>query len=133
MSIKYKVISKVNPRDPESPPKYYAVAVSAGKVDLDHLSEKVADGSSVRQNDVYAVNIGVLNALKDELSEGRIAELGKFGTFSIGIGSEGVEKKEDYNSGNIKISRINFRPSKKLKKWLEGLSFTKINDANSSP
>ncbi len=125
MSIKFKVIPRKSPRDLTAPPKYYAIAVRDGLVDIDRLSALVADGSTVRQNDVYAVIIGLVNVITKELSQGRSVKLNKLGTFSIGLSSEGIEEEADFKSSDIKGAKLRYRPSTELKKMLTNLSYIK--------
>ena len=126
MSIKFKVIPRKNPQDLTANPKYYAIAIRDGLVDLDRLSELVADGSTVRQNDVYAVLIGLVNTIRGELAAGRSVKLNKLGTFSIGVSSEGLETEDEVNSSAIKDAKLRYRPSSELKKMLAGLTYSKI-------
>ena len=125
MSIKFKVIPRKNPQDLAATPKFYAIASSDGMVDIDRLSELVADGSTVRQNDIYAVIIGLVNAIQGELAQGRSVKLGKLGILSVGLSSEGLETEEEVNSSSIKAARLNYRSSRELKKMLAGLTYTK--------
>ncbi|KAB8154920.1 DNA-binding protein [Kordia sp. TARA_039_SRF] len=127
MSVKFKVIQKKNPQDLEATPKNYAIAISDGIVDIDRLSELVADGSTVRQNDIYAVIIGLVNVIQGELKEGRSVNLGKLGTFSVSLSSVGSDTAEEVNASNIKSAKVNYRPGKEIKNMLKTLTYTKIS------
>lgn len=126
MAVKFRVIQKKNPQDLLADPKSYAIAVSDGTVDIDRLSILVGDGSTVRQNDIYAVIIGLVNVIQGELSEGRSVNLGKLGTFSIGISSDPSDTEEEVTASNIKNAKVNYRPGKELKNMLKTLSYTKV-------
>jgi predicted histone-like DNA-binding protein len=126
MAVKFRVIQKKNPQDLAAAPKSYAIAVSDGTVDIDRLSVLVGDGSTVRQNDIYAVIIGLVNVIQGELSEGRSVNLGKLGTFSIGVSSNGSDTEEEVTASNIKNAKVNYRPGKELKNMLKTLSYTKV-------
>lgn len=127
MPVKFKVIQKKNPQDLAATPKSYAIAISDGIADIDRLSELVADGSTVRQNDIYAVIIGLVNAIQGELKEGRSVNLGKLGTFAISLSSVGSDTEEEVNAGNIKSAKVNYRPGKEIKNMLKTLAYTKIS------
>ncbi|XLS30594.1 HU family DNA-binding protein [Flavobacteriaceae bacterium M23B6Z8] len=101
MSVTFKSVVKRNPQNFEESPKFYALAVATGNSDIDRLAELVADGSTVRQNDVYAVIIGLVNAIQGELKNGRKVTLGKLGTFSLGLSSTGVEEEEKLSASQI--------------------------------
>ncbi|WP_340201923.1 HU family DNA-binding protein [Ascidiimonas sp. W6] len=131
MSVTFKSVAKRNPQNFDETPKFYALAVASGNADIDRLSELVADGSTVRQNDVYAVIIGLVNAIQGELKNGRKVTLGKLGTFSLGVTSEGVEEEEKLSANQIKKARINYRPGAEIKDMLKTLRFKKLRKAES--
>jgi predicted histone-like DNA-binding protein len=127
MAVNFKVIQKKNPQDLLATPKSYAIAISNGTSDIDRLAKLVGDGSTVRQNDVYAVIIGLVNTITDELSEGRSVRLGKLGMFSISVSSEGSDTAEEVNATNIKSAKVRYRPSTELKGMLNALKFNKVS------
>ena len=127
MSVKFRVIQKKNPQDLLATPKSYAIAISDGTVDIDRLSELVGDGSTVRQNDVYAVIIGLVNVIQGELKEGRSVNLGKLGTFAISVSSNPSDTAEEVTASNIKSAKVNYRPGKEIKDMLKTISYTKIS------
>jgi len=127
MSVKFKVIQKKNPQDLTATPKHYAIAINDGTVDIDRLSTLVGDGSTVRQNDVYAVIVGLVNVITGELSEGRSVRLGKLGMFSISVSSEGSDSAEEVSASKIKGAKVRYRPSAELKNMLKTLAYTKVS------
>ncbi|XLS29865.1 HU family DNA-binding protein [Flavobacteriaceae bacterium M23B6Z8] len=132
MSVTFKSVAKKNPLNLTEDPKFYAFAVASGNSDIDRLSELVADGSTVRQNDVYAVIIGLVNAIQGELKNGRKVTLGKLGTFSLGLSSNGVEEEEKLTSSQITKARINYRPGNEIKNMLKTLSYKKQRSVGST-
>lgn len=126
--IKYKVIERKNPADRTADAKYYVTPVNTGVIELDDLSTLISDGSTVRQSDVYAVLIGMVNAISKQLAEGKLVKLGKLGSFSIGLNSEGTEKPEDATANSIKRTKIRYRPAAELRNMLKSLSFSKIKE-----
>ena len=72
MSVKFKTITRKNPRDLAAPEKYYPSSVTRSVLDLDKLADLVGDGSTVRRNDVYAVGRCCQKTI-------RIREYGAFG------------------------------------------------------
>lgn len=125
MPIKYKALERKNPQDRAAAAKWYASAVSNGSIDLDSLSAAISDGSTVRQADVYAVLIGLVSEVSKQLADGKIVKLGKLGSFTVNIGSNGVDTEEEVNSGLIKSAKIVYRPASDLKNMLKTLSYEK--------
>lgn len=123
--INYKVIARKNPLDKAAPAKYYVNPVNSGEIDLDGLAELISDGSTVRQADVYAVLIGLVNAVSMQLEEGKLVKMGKLGSFSISLNSGGAEKEEEAGAHLIKRSKIRYRPGKGLRDLLKTLNYQK--------
>ncbi len=124
--VNFKPVAKRNPQNFDETPKFYAYAVAKETANIDRLSELIADGSTVRQNDVYAVIIGLVNAIQGELKNGRKVTLGKLGTFSLGLSSEGVDEEEKLTASQIIKARIKYRPGNEIKDMLKTLRYAKV-------
>jgi predicted histone-like DNA-binding protein len=129
MPVKFKAVQRPNPKNPAEPAKFYASAVSSGKCDIDKLSRIISKNSTVSRTDVYAVIMGLLDAVTDELSDGNIIYMGKLGSFSIGIKSAGVATATELTGAAIKSAKINYRAGAELKNMTKTLSFTKKDDS----
>lgn len=122
-----KAISKRNPREPLAEPKFYASAIHDDKVDLDGLATIIANRCSLRRADVHGVLIALMDAIPDELIEGKIIALGDLGTFCVNVKSEPAETGEDLSSSMVKGVKLMYRPSKELKKKLRMVDVTVAN------
>ena len=52
MALKIKTVARKNPQDPEAPQKYYAQAISSGKVDLEGLCERISQNSTLSEGEI---------------------------------------------------------------------------------
>ncbi len=125
MSVKYNVITRYNPRDPEAPRKYYASIQSSGRVTLRELSKQIAEISTVSTVDTMAVLEGLLTLIPREIAQGNIVELGDFGTFWMRIQSDGSDTPEEVKANNIKRVLPRFTPGKEFKQGLNNTEFVK--------
>lgn len=125
MPIKFKTQSRKNPQDLTAPEKYYAAAVADGNVDLDRLAELISYQCTVTETDCYAVLMALEHNIIGELKQGRIVKLGRLGNFQVGISSTGSDTAAEVSATSITKSRILFRPGKKLRTMLDGVSFKK--------
>jgi predicted histone-like DNA-binding protein len=125
MPIKFKTQSRKNPQDLTAPDKYYAAAVADGNVDLDRLAELISYQCTVTETDCYAVLLALEHNIIGELGQGRIVKLGRLGNFQVGISSKGSDTAAEVSASAIIKSRILFRPGKKLRTMLDGVSFKK--------
>lgn len=118
---------RVNPRDVEAPKKYYVQAVSAGKTDLDRLAYLISNQSTVRKADCYAVLEALLHNMMDELSQGRIIEMGNIGNFQVKVNSEPADTEDEASTTLVKKAKVNFRPAKALRDMLQTVSYKKVS------
>ncbi|MDR1345244.1 MAG: HU family DNA-binding protein [Bacteroidales bacterium] len=126
MSIKYKVIEKGNPLNPQEPRKWYASTKSTGGTDIKALGKEIAQRSTVSPADTQAVLVALTEVLSEHLSEGQIVRLDDFGSFQISAGSEGAETEAKFNVSMIRNPKVVFRPGTELKTMLNNLKFEKL-------
>ena len=126
MAVRYKLVEKSNPRNPQAPKKWYAMAKSAGEFTFRKLSKEIAEGSTtVSDTDVLAVLNDLTKVLRRHLENGEIVRFGDFGSFQISIGSEGAETEKQFHQSMIKSSKVIFRPGIDLKEMKNNLKFEK--------
>ncbi|WP_333601211.1 HU family DNA-binding protein [Flavobacterium sp.] len=125
MAITITPIGKTNPAHPTAPMVYYPKATATGEVDLETISEEIAQATSLTQADCYAVVISLAKALATHLEQGQIVRLEPLGTFQISVKGTGSETPEKVSKDNVTSASILFRPGKKLKKLLGTLSFVR--------
>jgi predicted histone-like DNA-binding protein len=129
MSIKFKTVTRKNPRDLTAPAKYYPSSITGTTLDLNELADLVGDGSTVRRNDVYAVLIGLVDVAKKQLELGNMVRLGDLGSFSINVSGTGKDTAEEVTATSIEKGKIIFRPSSNLKKMLKTLNYEKVGES----
>jgi predicted histone-like DNA-binding protein len=128
MSVKFNVSARKDPRNQESEPKYYATIKSTGRVDTYGVAKSINNMSTVSSVDTTAVLEAFMNVVPDHLADGKIVELGDFGTFRISVSSEGAAQASEVTSRNITDVRVIFAPGKRFKKLLTAAEFEKFAD-----
>ncbi len=125
MSIKFKIISKKNPKNPAKPAKYYAKTIANGKTDFETLTALIAANCRMNVFDCQRVLAYLELVMKSELSQGKIVYLGDIGNFQLAVGSKvfATKKQVINNTGND--AEINFRPGKGFKKLLNEVEYQK--------
>lgn len=120
------VLRPSEPGKKDSEKKYFAQSKSTGTVGLNYLSKLIAARSSVSSADVKSV-IDNLNFFMDlELQQGRIVQLGEFGSFRISVGSEGVKEKKDFEVSMLRPPRLIFTPGRELRGTKKQLEFVSL-------
>lgn len=126
MPINYVVTPRVNPKDLAAARKFYAIAKSTGEETVRQLATEISKRTNLSSAEVFATIEAFIDLVPERLSEGKIVRLGDFGSFSISLSSEGVEKADDFTAANIKSNSMNFRPGKLLQNVLDTVEYKKV-------
>lgn len=124
--MKYKLIQKANPLEPETERKWYASPVKAGTINNYQLSKGIASKSFLARGAVMSVIENMVDEIPRYLTEGYSVNLNNFGTLRLSLSSEGVENPEEFTAGNIKNMKVVFTPSPELKKTLQNIHFEEV-------
>ncbi|HSO87025.1 MAG TPA: HU family DNA-binding protein [Draconibacterium sp.] len=127
MAIKFKVIERGRPGEPESVKKFYASAQTSGELTLTKLTKSIEMMSTVSGADIRAVLYAMVEVMKMSLADGQIVRLGELGSLRINISSNGEETAEDVTSRSVKSSRIVFVPGADLKNLLQNMTYEKVS------
>ena len=125
-SVTYSVVPRINPRDKEAAPKFYAQAQARGDVNIREIASRIQGTCTVTKADVYAVLVALEDVIVEALQNGEIVRLGELGTFQVGLSGKGAVTSEDYDTSLIRKARINFRPGLTLAGMLSSLNFSKM-------
>ena len=125
-TVTYSVVPRINPREKNDPPKFYAQAQARGDVSIREMAERIQATCTVHKTDVYAVLIALEDVVKEAIQNGEIVRLGELCTLQVSLSGKGSLTEEDYNESLIKRAKINFRPGKVLAGALDSLNFSKV-------
>ena len=126
-SVTYSVVPRINPREKDEAPKYYAQAQARGDVNIREMAERIQQTCTVHKSDVYAVLVALEDVIAEAIQNGEIVRLGDLCTLQVSLSGKGALTEDDYTADLIKRSKINFRPGRVLSNALAGLSFTKVD------
>ncbi len=97
---------------------HFARAVYNGQTTMDMLQKQIARISAISEGDVRSVLLTLSQLVADELSAGRIIELGDLGRMKVGLKSKANESKDKFRTQDIKRVRVIFTPGKLIKEEL---------------
>jgi predicted histone-like DNA-binding protein len=126
MSVKFNVVERGNPGNPEAPKKFYPSIQSSGRMTLRQLSNRITQMCTVSSPDTLAVLESLLTIIPQELAEGNIVELGDFGNFWLRSNTEGAEELGKVSAGNVTNVLPRFNPGKEFRKVLDTVEFEKL-------
>lgn len=123
MTVTISIVPKKDPRNLGAPPKYFPTVVSPGRADLRWIAKRIASMSSISTMDTIAVLDAFLTVVPDQLLEGKIVELGEFGTFRLTVLGRGEDDPKKVTVRHIKEVKVRFKPGKEFKEELEKAEF----------
>jgi predicted histone-like DNA-binding protein len=115
MSLKYRIIPKVNPQNKNAAPKYYATATSRGSIDLEQLLDAVCEETTLNRDEARMSLNRVFKKAEEYLSLGFNVHLGELGYMHVTARSNGVDKPEDATANMITDIVPRFVFGKKLR------------------
>ena len=128
----YKLVQNMNEQMPKAYKKWFARPVYADTIDLDGVAELIQRNSTAKKSDARAVLTEMVEVIGDALKDSKRVHIDGFGTFKLGLSSNGVDAVDDFNvNKDIRGARILFQPEtitdpsthKKSKKLIQGLKF----------
>ena len=125
-SVTYSVVPRINPREKNDPPKYYAQAQARGDVNIREMAERIQSTCTVTKADVYAVLISLEDVVKEAIQNGEIVRLGELCTLQVSLSGKGTLTEKEYDDSLIKKAKIIFRPGTILAGALETLKYSKV-------
>lgn len=129
MSIKYKHVEKVNPRDVKLPKKVYAQAIHDKHFKMDQLAKELAGRSTTAsEGDMYSVLIGLRDLMREHLDRGDKVSIDGIGSFVINVRSEGAKSEDTFNPSLIKGGKLLFQPDSEMKAFISNVKFEKEQD-----
>jgi len=126
MSVKYHVVARKNPRDPEAPAKYYPVLNSTGRTNQRGLAQRGSQMSTLNAADLAAAIEIMLTVIPEELLDGKIVDLGDFGTFRLTIKAKGSDSEGEVSSNNVERLSVIFSPGPEFKLALTRTKYEKL-------
>ena len=125
-TVTYSVVPRINPREKNDPPKFYAQAQARGDVSIREMAERIQATCTVHKTDVYAVLVALEDVVKEAIQNGEIVRLGELCTLQVSLSGKGTLTEKEYDDSLIKKAKIIFRPGTILAGALEGLKYSKV-------
>ena len=125
-SVTYSVVPRINPREKNDPPKFYAQAQARGDVSIREMAERIQATCTVHKTDVYAVLVALEDVVKEAIQNGEIVRLGELCTLQVSLSGKGTLTEKEYDDSLIKKAKIIFRPGTILAGALETLKYSMV-------
>lgn len=125
MSIYYRVVKRVDPRDPQGTYKYYAAGASMGRATLNDLAIQVARRSGHSVGTVAGILYDLCEAIVYFIGQGRNVDLGNFGIIQLRLRNKsGSITKNDFHLSQIEEKKLYFIPGFAITSQIDGANLT---------
>ena len=94
-SVTYSVVPRINPREKDEAPKYYAQAQARGDVNIREMAERIQQTCTVHKSDVYAVLVALEDVIAEAIQNGEIVRLGDLCTLQVSLSGKGALTEDD--------------------------------------
>lgn len=122
--ISLKMVQRSNPLDANAVKKFYVTPQNGGEVTLEKLSEIISDRCTLTDVDVLAALTALTKEMTTQLMDGKIVRFGSFGSFQLGINSQGVDTADEISRSQVKKVHVKFRPGKPIQERLATVKYT---------
>ena len=126
--LKYQVVSRKNPVNEDV--KWYAQIASPEPVDIDTLSNLIAQNCTLTRHDIVACLSAFQEQLINALLAGKSVRMTDLGSFRVTMHSVGSPTEDSFSVGNINRLSIRFVPASKLRKAISigasGVKFSQL-------
>lgn len=114
--------------------KWYGRLVINHTVGLEELAAEMQENCTVKRSDILAVLTELGQTMKSILQDGKRVKVNGLGSFKMGMSTEGVTRRDDFNIGlHLKQLRVLFQPESyktssgtRAKEWTTGVVFTEL-------
>ena len=89
-TVTYSVVPRINPREKNDPPKFYAQAQARGDVNVREMAERIQATCTVHKTDVYAVLGALEDVVKEAIQNGEIVRLGELCPLQVSLSGKGT-------------------------------------------
>ena len=123
--IKYSLVMRGEPRNPERPKRAFASAQCLKTLTLEELAKHIKNhGCAYSTGDFIAITKMLAEATAEMLKEGYQVELDELGRFYITLGCEGAESMEAFQpEEHIKEVRVHWAPGEAFDNMRQGAKF----------
>lgn len=125
MSIYYRVVKRVDPRNPQGARKYYAGGASVGCTTLNDLATRVARRSGHSAGTVSGILYDLCEAIVHFIGQGRNVDLGNFGIIQLRLrNTSGSVTKEEFRVSQVEEKKLHFVPGFTVTSQIAGATLT---------
>ena len=116
MALKYKLVKKRNPQDPEGPQKWYATTNTERALPDEEMLKRATKNSTVSPGEFRLSMEALVSYVPEELRNGRNVRIPGLGTFRMTFKSQGADTVEGYDANELIYEpRVIFTPEAALR------------------
>ena len=125
MAMDYIVTKRIFGFDDTKTPKFVVTPVSAGEVSYEKLCKQVVQICGAHRGNVQLVTAGLIDAMINNLEDGKSVRLGDFGIFRATLKTRAADSEDEADTSCVCRRRIHFTPGKLFKDAINDMSITR--------
>ncbi len=128
MSIQYRLTEKSDNINANPKKGHYAQVVTRGTVDTNELCKIISSRCTLTAPDIKGTLEALAEIIEEKLSEGYNVCINEIGTFSVSAETSKKAPEDNVTDQHVKVKKVNYRPSVRMKKTMEDATFERITD-----
>jgi nucleoid DNA-binding protein len=125
MGVRYVILAKRNPQEPQEPRKFYLGARALGHISREQLLEEMVKNTSLTRMEAMTALNYLFEAIPLFLELGMTVQLGELGYFKVTIQSEGSDIIEEATPDKIERKCLKFVPGREIREKVNSFSVEK--------
>lgn len=127
MGLNYVVTKRIFGFDKTKTEKFVVAPVTSGEVSFEKLCTQTSQICGAHRGNIQLVISGLIDAMINNLDDGKSVRLGDFGIFRPAIKTRAANSADEASGSNIYRRRINFTPGKAFKNAMKDMSITRFS------
>lgn len=108
--------------------RYVTRAVNYSKISADDVLDYAEMNSGINRGQISASMHAVVQTFRNFLMNGHAVEFPELGIFRFGVNAYSTETEEESGSEQVYRRKVLYRPSTKIKSYLNAMSLVKVGD-----
>ncbi|MCQ2247244.1 MAG: HU family DNA-binding protein [Bacteroidaceae bacterium] len=132
MSIPYRLTPLKDNISSKPKQGFYAQIVTRGTIETADLCQEISERCTLTTVDLRAAIEALCLSVSAKLKAGYNVCIDELGTFSLSAESDTVISPEEMSADNVRVKKIHFRPSVRMKKSVKNSEFEQVKTKKNS-
>lgn len=114
--INYKIVQRKNPKNFESPGKFYSQNIVSSRTPDTDVISKIASRSGHSVGQIQGIFADLETVVSELLADGQSIQLGRLGSLVVTFSASGMGTEEECNATLVSSVNVSLRPRRSTKR-----------------